>query len=286
MVEKKECKIVKDLLPNYIEKLTSDETNEFIEKHIEECEECKESLEKMQKHFESDSKENNVEEVKYIKKYRNKLNLLKLIVSIIVIIYILNVARNVIILANLNIKANSIANYENYYEKSSAYYGDGKTSNFELYKNGKDFYRVWHIHLRNDQNAKIITYKKGNEYIEVVENEEGKKTNKLIENYENDDEIKIMENICFSTGDLLHNIKLALFSKIETRNCNGKTCYVIKDGGLQKYFDKNTGIAVRTIDDDLTNTNGRTSNVGDIEYKFNTVTDEDIKRPDITDAIH
>ena len=37
----KNCKIVQDLLPNYIEKLTSDETNIFIEKHLKECEDCK-----------------------------------------------------------------------------------------------------------------------------------------------------------------------------------------------------------------------------------------------------
>ena len=31
MRENKECKIVQDLLPNYIEKLTNEETNQFIE---------------------------------------------------------------------------------------------------------------------------------------------------------------------------------------------------------------------------------------------------------------
>ncbi len=30
MGEKKDCKIVQDLLPNYIENLTCDETNEYI----------------------------------------------------------------------------------------------------------------------------------------------------------------------------------------------------------------------------------------------------------------
>ena len=31
MKENKECKIVQDLLPNYIEKLTNEETNKFID---------------------------------------------------------------------------------------------------------------------------------------------------------------------------------------------------------------------------------------------------------------
>ena len=36
----KECKIVQDLLPNYLEKVTTEETNEFIENHIGKCKEC------------------------------------------------------------------------------------------------------------------------------------------------------------------------------------------------------------------------------------------------------
>ena len=34
------CKIVQDLLPNYIEKSTDEETNKFIEEHINSCEKC------------------------------------------------------------------------------------------------------------------------------------------------------------------------------------------------------------------------------------------------------
>ena len=41
---KNECKIVRDLLPNYVEDLTSKETKEFIENHIEACKECKDIL--------------------------------------------------------------------------------------------------------------------------------------------------------------------------------------------------------------------------------------------------
>ena len=36
----KDCKIVRDLLPSYIDGLTSKETNEFIKKHISECSDC------------------------------------------------------------------------------------------------------------------------------------------------------------------------------------------------------------------------------------------------------
>ena len=49
MKEKNDCKIIQDLLPNYVEELTNEETNKFIQKHLEECNECKRILENMQK---------------------------------------------------------------------------------------------------------------------------------------------------------------------------------------------------------------------------------------------
>ena len=42
-----ECKIIKDLLPNYVENITSKETDKFIEGHLKTCEKCKEELENL-----------------------------------------------------------------------------------------------------------------------------------------------------------------------------------------------------------------------------------------------
>ena len=36
-MKNKECNLVKDLLPNYIDKVTSNETNVFIEEHLKNC---------------------------------------------------------------------------------------------------------------------------------------------------------------------------------------------------------------------------------------------------------
>ena len=47
-MNEKECKLVQDLLPNYIEKLTSEESNKIIEEHLKECPECRKILENMQ----------------------------------------------------------------------------------------------------------------------------------------------------------------------------------------------------------------------------------------------
>lgn len=47
MINQSDCDIVKDLLPNYIEGLTSQRSNEYVKEHLETCNECKESYESM-----------------------------------------------------------------------------------------------------------------------------------------------------------------------------------------------------------------------------------------------
>lgn len=77
------CKIIIDLLPNYIENLTSEDTNKFIEEHLNNCEECK----KVYTEMKSDIKEDleNTEIVKKIKTYKRKTLAIKLIVLVILI---------------------------------------------------------------------------------------------------------------------------------------------------------------------------------------------------------
>lgn len=47
MGEKLSCDIVRDLLPNYVENLTSEKTNQSIREHLEGCEDCTEELQEM-----------------------------------------------------------------------------------------------------------------------------------------------------------------------------------------------------------------------------------------------
>ena len=44
---KMKCEIIRDLFPSYIDGLTSRESNELIEEHLEECGECREYLDEM-----------------------------------------------------------------------------------------------------------------------------------------------------------------------------------------------------------------------------------------------
>lgn len=83
--EKRNCKIVRDLLPNYIEKLTDEVTNEFIEEHISKCEECRKVLHDMNGEVEIEEF-NQDEEIKYLKRLNTKVKMTIAIISLIVII--------------------------------------------------------------------------------------------------------------------------------------------------------------------------------------------------------
>ncbi|MDG5790074.1 zf-HC2 domain-containing protein [Evansella sp. AB-P1] len=48
------CHIVEDLLPNYLEGLTSDETNQFIEEHVNTCDKCNELYMEMKTNVSTD----------------------------------------------------------------------------------------------------------------------------------------------------------------------------------------------------------------------------------------
>ena len=82
MKKNEKCNVIQDLLPNYIEKLTSAETNEYIENHLKECDECTKILQDMGENIILD-KIDEKKKIDYLKKikYRNKL-----IISIIIAI--------------------------------------------------------------------------------------------------------------------------------------------------------------------------------------------------------
>jgi len=104
MKEKRECKIVQDLLPNYIDKLTDAETNAFIEEHLKECEECRKMLENMQKEIELNANKREDKEINYIKKYSIRLKSFKILAImflLVVLIFSLSILRKMVILTSL-----------------------------------------------------------------------------------------------------------------------------------------------------------------------------------------
>ena len=279
MKEKRDCKIVQDLLPNYIEKLTNEETNLFIEEHLKECNECKKVLNNMKKDLKVNSSKRDDREVKYIKKYSNKMKILKTILLMIIAVYVLVVGRRTIIMASLSEKAKDKQINNNYYAKLYSYQGDSLTIT-ESYNKGEDYLTTMKRFVNGNQIQKITYYKKGNEQLFLTEFE-GKK---YIQNSSTMVDRHILPVTYVSDG-LLTNMQYAFIIGIDRTYCNGKECYVIRGNSYERYIDRETGLAVRNIEKSNKDITRQTDMVVDYEYKFNTVKDSDIIKPDITGYI-
>lgn len=274
MKEKRDCKIIQDLLPNYIERLTNEETNHFIEEHLKECTECQHIFENMQKELKVNTTKRDEREVKYMKKFSSKMKLLKFIILTLTVIYVIIVGRRTFIMTSLSEKAKEHQSYNNYYAKLYSYQGNSLTIT-ESYNKGKDYLTTMTRFVNNNQIQKIIYYKKGNEQITLTESN-GKR-------YIQDSKEILGGNISpvtYVSDGLLSNMQYAFIIGIDKTYCNGKQCYIIKGNSYERYIDKETGLAVREIEKSNKEVTRPTDIVVDYEYEFNTVKDSDIAKPD------
>ncbi len=68
---KKECNIVKDLLPLYLDDVCSKESKELVLNHLKNCDECQKELENLKISIKKDSKK----DLKILESFKNKLDL-------------------------------------------------------------------------------------------------------------------------------------------------------------------------------------------------------------------
>ncbi len=74
---KVDCDIIRDLIPSYLDKVSSEATNKLVEKHLETCKNCLEELQNMSKDVDAEEiekLEGQGEKIDYLKGYRrNKI---------------------------------------------------------------------------------------------------------------------------------------------------------------------------------------------------------------------
>lgn len=287
MGEKKDCKVVQDLLPNYIEKLTNPETNKYIETHLKECEECNKIYENMKKEIELNITQRDRREVKYIKKFSNKMKILKIILLVILIVFIGIMGYKFIIIKSMQGKISKYKDITNFHVTMTKYSGDSIVIDNLYHKDGKYAHYVKMIGQYNDEisTKEIISFTNGNTYMAV-----------------DDIKIAILGGMPTASSDSVYNFLetgnigemiVGLFTtNISSVKCNDKDCYKIDnfktsellfpEQGLCVYIDKETGLLVRVEQGDRNNaTGGIFTSVTDYQYEFDTVTDEDLKEPDI-----
>ena len=82
-----DCDIINDLLPSYIDNVSSKSTNDLVEEHIKNCKNCQTKLKEMNKGININPLYNQEEQIDYLKGYRRN----KIITIIFTIILVINI---------------------------------------------------------------------------------------------------------------------------------------------------------------------------------------------------
>ncbi|MBS5858097.1 MAG: zf-HC2 domain-containing protein [Clostridia bacterium] len=297
--DKRECKIVQDLLPSYIENLTTKETKVYIEEHLEKCQSCKQVLERMKQEFNLNITKKDNREVKYIKKFNKKINILKLIISLILVVFIILTARKVIIISSLSKNAENTINTSNYHTVTYSYYLEdySKTEVFSL----GDKKKIITTQRKDNGINKITIFARKNEsssendkkyianiYREVKDEKDGK-IEKVV-NLNQEIEIFVNPQNVTKTENYLQLFVYSILSSVKDTTFNGEECYYISNfksvnNNLEEgiYVNKSTGLPISSIAYEYKNPDGTRGRVptSDYIYEFNEVKEEEFVEPNI-----
>ena len=264
MKEKRDCKIVQDLLPNYIEKLTNEETNKYIEEHLKDCKECQNMLNNMKNEITINREKRDGIEVEYLKKYNRKMKVWRkilLLALILIAVYAISVVYKLNILNKIAEKNEESKNIQNFY-----YYSITDETLMECFK--KD--GIIKLNVRQARgNGDITFWKDSNTGEQLIFWNETKLYDKA--------EGGILESTpssMFASPDFTANIMMAVhpFVFIGTQNYNDIECYNIKFNTVYEVISKDTGLLLY---------NNEENHMRNIQYKFNTVTDKDVEKPNL-----
>lgn len=297
--DKRKCKIVQDLLPSYIENLTTKETKVYIEEHLEKCQSCKQVLERMKQEFNLNITKKDNREVKYIKKFNKKINILKLIISLILVVFIILTARKVIIISSLSKNAENTINTSNYHTVTYSYYLEdySKTEVFSL----GDKKKIITTQRKDNGINKITIFARKNEsfnendnkyianiYREVRDEKDGK-IEKVV-NLNQEIEIFVNPQNVTKTENYLQLFVYSILSSVKDTTFNGEECYYISNfksvnNNLEEgmYVNKSTGLPISSIAYEYKNPDGTRGRVptSDYIYEFNEVKEEEFVEPNI-----
>lgn len=254
-MNKKDCKIVQDLLPNYIDKLTTQESNEFIENHLKDCKECKEILENMSRDLNVEDKKKDKKIINFIKKYNKKMRILKFIILLIVAIYLSFILRNAIIIISLINKANEqeiTSSYSiNYQIVTAAGFSDMNSIVME------DVYLRTHNFLFLDgRKTRIVEYCEGDTSEYYIDKSNGKKIAML--NHEKGGVLELRPEECLfgkseNIKTLIRNIFKSSIIKVKDEYVLDNDRYYISNyewstyGPCDIYVNINTGEICKVI---------------------------------------
>lgn len=304
----KNCKIVQDLLPNYIEGLTDQETNQYVEEHLKECEECRKVCESLKANFGDVGIQKDEKKVDYFKKYKVRMTQLKVIIFIIIFIIFLVFWRRMLILIMVSQKAEKNQQSDNYYVKYTQY-GCDEIVIVETYRKGQKSLTISNSYVYERKNPEYNDCKTMNFYdgethtVNIYSEMNGKKTANLniqrTQDYFLPGEIErgwIYDGLYQAYSQIrMQNVGILFVNilqcSIRTTKCNGRDCYYFSNfkefegmlfrSGQDIYIDKENGLPVRVPDGAVMTLHGTTDMIKDFDIYFDIVTDDDLIEPDI-----
>lgn len=286
MKMKNECEIVYDLLPNYIEHVTNETSNEFIENHISGCENCRRLYNELR--VGTNSKDTQTREINFLKKYKRHLNTIKIIFILVIVLILATFAGKWLKKYNIlkEIAETSQSNQSiNNYHIIEYYYTEGhilKMEQFKMDEKNKFTYTM----ETEDGTVTETTYShkvNDNEYIGTtyIENGENKSVRENVKiNRE------LFKDSVLYNANIKDLLRYSFGTTIKSTTFRDKECYYINNlpivtGGKYErvYFDKSTGLMIGSSQVDSSQNSATPI---EAVYEYNVVTDKDFIEPDIS----
>ena len=216
----------------------------------------------------------------------NKLKIFLIVILMIFIVFIGIIGYKFIVIKNMQGKIENYKDIKNFHITKTSYGFNTIVVEETFYKDDNYLVHVKNI-SENNEKKEIISTKNGNNYFIVGERK-----------------VAAMNSMPIHVDDKVYNhletenfweFIVGIFSSnISTVKCNDKDCYKIDnfitsevlfpEQGMCVYIDKETGLIVRLEEGVRNNeTGGFYTQVSDYKYEFNTVTDEDLKEPNISE---
>lgn len=289
MKETKDCKIVQDLLPNYIEKLTTKETNCYIEEHLKQCSQCRNIFTSMEKDLKINNPKRDTREVKYFKRYKKKLMILKITLLIILVVIVINTGRKISIISYLSKKAETYVDSTNYH-RIAYYYDQGDYTKLEVFSLGdkKKIVKVKETDKGRNVVKMFATEIENDKYQANIYTEtEDKKT----VNVNTSIGISVNPQNMMYTENWWQLFIYSIPASITTKRYNGSECYYIANFqspymycSQGMYISKQTGLPISTIAYEIQYSDGTQGRwpAAEYIYEFDVVTIDDFIEPDIS----
>lgn len=277
------CKIVQDLLPTYIESLTSEETTNFIEEHLNSCNECKKIYDNMKDSLEKEDVEN-TEIIKKIKKYKRRIKLIKTIFILAIlafpVYFIGHTAFKFYVIRNAYERNTNYRNFESFtleeyvgsieaYEKHyTTYYLKDSMKKFY----GNDLIEYYDGETHYFFNNENMTYWMKKETVNTTINIDISVLNGMENIIKNDGKISNFEILKF----VLFQVDLEIIPNSAFRQ---KPYYLVVCGNDRLYLDQDTFFSEIIIENDE---NGKQSNATEYRITTTNVNWRDVKEPDFS----